>query len=100
MPKRQDNAESHVPRDPWSLTILRIAGIHIRLHATFLLLLAWIASVDRKALPLFLGLFICILLHELGPALPAIRLCYPIRRIPMYPNGRFATPSDPTTPKT
>ena len=99
MPKRQDRSESHVPRDPWSLPILRIAGIHIRLHATFLLLLAWIASVDRKALPLFLGLFVCILLHELGHALTAIRLGYPIRRITMYPIGGVATLEAQPSPK-
>lgn len=99
MPKRNDPSESHVPRDPWSLTILRIAGIHIRLHATFLLLLAWIASVDRKALPLFLGLFVCILLHELGHALTAIRLGYPIRRITMYPIGGVATLEAQPSPK-
>ena len=99
MPKRQDPSESHVPRDPWSLTILRIAGIHVRLHATFLLLLAWIASVDRKALPLFVGLFICILLHELGHALTAIRLGYPIRRITMYPIGGVATLEAQPSPK-
>jgi len=99
MPKRPDTAENHVPRDPWSLTILRIAGIHVRLHATFLLLLAWIASVDRKALPLFVGLFICILLHELGHALTAIRLGYPIRRITMYPIGGVATLEAQPSPK-
>jgi Zn-dependent protease len=69
------------------------------LHATFLLLLAWIASVDRKALPLFVGLFICILLHELGHALTAIRLGYPIRRITMYPIGGVATLEAQPSPK-
>ena len=27
---------------PWSLTIARVAGSEIRIHVTFLLLLAWI----------------------------------------------------------
>lgn len=99
MPKRQDSAEIQVPRDPWSLTILKIAGIHIRLHATFLLAIAWIASFDRNSLPLFIGLFVCILLHELGHALTAIRLGYPIRRITMYPIGGLATLEAQPSPK-
>ena len=88
-----------MPRDPWSLTILKIAGIHIRLHATFLLAIAWIASFDRQSLPLFVGLFVCILLHELGHALTAIRLGYPIRRITMYPIGGLATLEAQPSPK-
>ena len=32
----------------WSIPILRVAGIQLRLHITFLLLIAWIAIDYRR----------------------------------------------------
>ncbi len=67
-------------RVKWSFQIARIAGIDVRIHATFLLLLAWIgfshyASDGFAAmvggLAFILLLFTCVVLHEFGHALAA-----------------------------
>src|SRR6184192_87207 len=64
----------------WSLPILRVAGIQLRIHVTFLLLIAWLAfgyyaeggSAAAAARVLFiLLLFACVVLHEFGHALAA-----------------------------
>jgi Zn-dependent protease/CBS domain-containing protein len=64
----------------WSLPIVRIAGIQLRIHVTFLLLIAWLAfsyyteggSAAAFAGVLFiLLLFACVVLHEFGHALAA-----------------------------
>src|SRR5216110_367184 len=62
----------------WSIPILRFAGIQLRIHVTFLLLIAWIAfayyaqggSLAAVGGVLFiLVLFACVVLHEFGHAL-------------------------------
>ncbi|CAN5317178.1 site-2 protease family protein [soil metagenome] len=64
----------------WSIPILRVAGIVVRLHVTFLLLLAWLAwsyysqggsAVAAGRIAFILLLFLCVLLHEFGHALAA-----------------------------
>ena len=64
----------------WSLPILRIAGIQVRIHITFLLLIIWLAFgyYSSGGSPeaaywavLILLLFVCVVLHELGHALAA-----------------------------
>ena len=59
----------------WSLTIGQIAGTSIRLHFTFLLLLAWIGIADYLAggaaaaaasLVFILLIFTCVTAHEFG----------------------------------
>lgn len=64
----------------WSYRIARISGIDVRIHTTFLLLLAWVAYSYYQAggLPAaMLGvaficlLFLCVLLHEFGHAFAA-----------------------------
>jgi Zn-dependent protease/CBS domain-containing protein len=64
----------------WSLPIARIAGIQLRIHVTFLLLIAWLAfgyyseggSAAAAARVLFvLLLFLCVVLHEFGHAFAA-----------------------------
>ena len=59
----------------WSLTIGSVAGTAIRIHATFLLLLAWIFGVNYfsggpqvawSSLLFIVLLFLCVLLHEFG----------------------------------
>ncbi|MGH9579144.1 MAG: site-2 protease family protein, partial [Terriglobales bacterium] len=66
----------------WSLRIARIAGIDMKIHVTFLLLLAWIgvtyyqqggARAAVAGLVFILLLFACVVLHELGHALAARR---------------------------
>jgi Zn-dependent protease/CBS domain-containing protein len=64
----------------WSLPIFRVAGIQLRIHVTFLLLIGWLAfgyyaeggSVAAAARVVFiLLLFVCVVLHEFGHAFAA-----------------------------
>src|SRR5437763_8615728 len=64
----------------WSLPIFRVAGIQLRIHVTFLLLIAWLAfgyyaqggSVAASSRVIFvLLLFLCVVLHEYGHAFAA-----------------------------
>jgi Zn-dependent protease len=55
----------------WSIPIARIAGIQLRIHITFLLLIAWIALGSAGAAIFVLLLFVCVVLHEFGHALAA-----------------------------
>src|SRR2546429_4457840 len=62
----------------WSIPILRVAGIQLRIHITFLLLIAWVAFAyyAQGGSPAAVGgvlfillLFACVVLHEFGHAL-------------------------------
>jgi Zn-dependent protease len=64
----------------WSFRIARVAGIEIRIHATFLLLLAFIGYVygvqagvtgALSAVLIWLLVFLCVVLHEFGHAYAA-----------------------------
>ena len=64
----------------WSFQIARIAGIDVRIHATFLLLLAWFGmayyadggvGAMMAGLSFIVLLFVCVVLHEFGHALAA-----------------------------
>ncbi|HEX4696058.1 MAG TPA: site-2 protease family protein [Candidatus Udaeobacter sp.] len=64
----------------WSLPILRVAGIQVRIHITFLLLIAWLAfgyyaqggsAVAASRMIFILLLFLCVVLHEFGHAFAA-----------------------------
>jgi stage IV sporulation protein FB len=55
----------------WSIPILRIAGIQLRIHITFLLLIGWLALGSAGAVVFVLLLFLCVVLHEFGHALAA-----------------------------
>ena len=64
----------------WSIPILRVAGIQLRIHITFLLLIAWIAfayytqggsSAAVDGVLFILLLFACVVLHEFGHAFAA-----------------------------
>ena len=84
---------------PWSITIARVAGSEIRIHVTFLLLLAWIGiseyaqSGGAAALDgvLFVvAVFACVVLHELGHALAARRYGIATPDITLLPIGGVA----------
>ena len=92
-------AASGLEPDKWSLTIMRVAGIHIRVHTTLLLVLGFIIVKHRSDVALFVATFTCLLLHELGHALTAIKLRYPIRKITLYPIGGVAALEAQPTPK-
>ena len=83
----------------WSITIARVAGSEIRIHLTFLILLAWIgfaeyfsggtaAAVDGVAF--IIAVFACVLLHELGHALAARRYGIATPDITLLPIGGLA----------
>jgi Zn-dependent protease len=64
----------------WSITIARVAGTEVRIHMTFLILLAWIGIVNYVALGgagalaavvFIIAVFACVVLHELGHAVAA-----------------------------
>lgn len=64
----------------WSFPVARIAGIDVRIHATFLVLLVWFGFVyfaEGGYAAMFTGLtfiillFLCVILHEFGHALAA-----------------------------
>ncbi len=83
----------------WSFSIGRIAGIDVRVHGTFFLLLAWIGFVFSRegGLPaaidgiLFvLLIFLCVVLHEFGHALAARRYGIKTHDITLLPIGGLA----------
>jgi len=84
----------------WSWTIGRLAGIEIRIHATFGIIVAWVAfsywMVGRTLLSALIGalfilaLFGCVVLHELGHALMARRFGIRTRDITLWPIGGVA----------
>jgi len=55
----------------WSIPIIRIAGIQLRIHVTFVLLIVWLALGSASAAIFVLLLFLCVVLHEFGHALAA-----------------------------
>jgi Zn-dependent protease/CBS domain-containing protein len=84
----------------WSLQIAAVAGIPIRIHATFGLLILWIfgsyLALGRGVLSaiegvaLILTVFACVVLHELGHALTARRYGVRTRDITLWPIGGVA----------
>lgn len=93
----------------WSWKIARIAGIDVYVHATFFILIAWIAlsywQLEGTLIAVFSGigfilaLFTCVVLHELGHALTARRYGIRTRDIILLPIGGVASlermPDDP-----
>jgi Zn-dependent protease/predicted transcriptional regulator len=84
----------------WSTRIGRFAGIDVYVHATFLILLAWVAfshwqeehslSAAIGGVAFILALFACVVLHEYGHALTARRFGIRTRDITLLPIGGVA----------
>jgi Zn-dependent protease/CBS domain-containing protein len=55
----------------WSIPIVRVAGIQLRIHVTFLLLIVWVAVQSVSWAIFVLLLFLCVVLHEFGHAIAA-----------------------------
>jgi len=83
----------------WALRLGRIAGIEVRIHLTFFVLLAWLGVVDYQqggsvaaiqGMLLTCLVFLCVLLHEFGHAMAA--RYYGIRTpdITLFPFGGVA----------
>jgi Zn-dependent protease/CBS domain-containing protein len=92
----------------WSITIARVAGSEIRIHLTFLLLLAWIGIAQYMAggtnaaidgIAFIVAVFACVVLHELGHAVAARRYGITTPDITLLPIGGLARLSRvPETP--
>jgi stage IV sporulation protein FB len=83
----------------WSIPIFRVAGILVRLHVTFLLLLAFLAyvyyaqggsAVAAGRVLFVLLLFLCVLLHEFGHAIAAKAFGIKTPDITLLPIGGVA----------
>ena len=84
----------------WSWKLARVAGIDVYMHATFLMLIAWIALIHWtegrtvaaviEGVGFILSLFACVVLHEFGHALTAGRYGIRTRDITLLPIGGLA----------
>ena len=84
----------------WSWRIGRLGGIDLRVHATFLILLAWMALVyyrssgtavgAARGVLFTLALFASVVLHEFGHAAAGRRVGVPTRDITLLPIGGVA----------
>ncbi len=82
----------------WSWKVATVAGIPVRIHVTFLLLLVWLfwAGANRgvaqaaEGVGFILAVFGCIVLHEFGHALTGKRYGVVTRDITLLPIGGVA----------
>ena len=84
----------------WSWQVARVAGIPVRVHATFALFIVWIFVVSltggqdlgraAQGAGTVLAIFGCVVLHELGHALVARRYGVKTRDITLLPIGGVA----------
>lgn len=93
----------------WSAKLGEFAGIGVYVHATFLILIAWVGFAHWQAersvaavvagILFILALFACVLLHEFGHSLTAKRFGIKTRDITLLPIGGVARlermPEDP-----
>ncbi len=79
--------------------IARVAGIPIRIHVSFLLIVGWMAwlgwgeggwRTGLSAAGLIVALFGCVVLHELGHSLVAMAFGAKVRSVTLYPIGGVA----------
>jgi Zn-dependent protease/CBS domain-containing protein len=84
----------------WQWKLARIAGIDVYMHATFLLLIGWVAfshwteqqswSAVLSGVFFILLLFVFVVMHEYGHALTARKYGIKTRDITLYPIGGVA----------
>jgi len=83
-------------RRGWSFQVGTVGEIPIRIHLTFVALLAWLlfSTTSGSALHemmFVIAVFVCVLLHELGHALTAKRFGVQTKDITLYPFGGVAS---------
>lgn len=84
----------------WAFKIGRFAGIDVFIHATFLLLIGWVALIHwqhgqsfaavASGVVFILAVFLCVTLHEYGHALTARRYGVKTKDIVLLPIGGVA----------
>jgi Zn-dependent protease len=84
----------------WSWKVGRLAGIELRIHATFGLLITWVGAgywisgngpvAILAGVAFILALFSCVVLHEMGHALAARQFGIPTKDIMLLPIGGVA----------
>ena len=84
----------------WAWNLGEFAGIRVQVHATFLLLIGWVALIHWRAartleatlagIIFTLALFLCVVLHEYGHALTARRYGIRTKDITLLPIGGLA----------
>lgn len=84
----------------WSLNLGKIAGIKVKIHWTFLLLIIWIIGIELErgsstgdiafTLGFVMTVFLCVVLHEYGHALTARRYGIQTDKIMLLPIGGVA----------
>jgi Zn-dependent protease len=84
----------------WSIKVGRFAGIYVYMHATFVLLVSWVALLHWRqgqsiaaavaGVAFILTVFLCVVLHEFGHALTARRYGIKTRDIILLPIGGVA----------
>ncbi len=85
----------------WSVKIAQFKGIPVFIHATFLLIIGWVALVHwmqghnvattLQGILFVLFIFLCVVLHEFGHALTAARFNIKTRSITLLPIGGVAS---------
>ncbi len=83
----------------WSIPIGRIWGIRLGIHVTFFLLIAWVAwlgwtvggwDTSLWAVAMICLLFVCVILHELGHSVAAMKYGIEVHSITLLPIGGVA----------
>lgn len=83
----------------WSIPLGRVLGIRIGIHITFFLIVAWVAWLGWDyagpmaglwAVAMILLLFGCVILHELGHSVVALRFGVEVSHITLLPIGGVA----------
>jgi len=83
----------------WSLTVGRFGGTAVKIHVTFLLLLAWIgfsgwrqggAAAAGDSLIFIVLIFVCVVLHEFGHIVVARRYGVQASEVTLLPIGGVA----------
>jgi Zn-dependent protease/CBS domain-containing protein len=118
MPPERDEHHSNAEPDPHaarplgahdggSLRVAVVGGIPIRIHLTFLLLLAWVGFAGAEtgkgnafaSIVFVVLLFACVVLHELSHAMVAKRFGIHTLSITLYPIGGVALLEKPAPPR-
>lgn len=99
VPRRRPRHSGYYTVMTWSFRLIRIFGTDVKVHFTFLLLLAviWLARQQAAGVAaalemtlLFLALFACVLLHEFGHILMARRFGIRTPDVLLLPIGGVA----------